>query len=378
MTTYIWQRQDWKEGDFPAFQWDSDALRPQLERITLQQGRLLGKAESVPEGEQEAQLDALIQTALRTSEIEGEMLNVGSVRSSVVRHLGLDRAGVASGRAPETPQSRALVQLLVEATANHQNKMDLPTLCQWQAALFPVPPVLNDIHIGSLRGDAFMQVLSGPIGKPVVHFEAPPREGLENEIERFFAWFNCPPGELNGFLRAGVAHLWLLTLHPFDDGNGRVTRAVTDRALAQSENNSARYYSLSAAIMARRAEYYEQLEAAQKGTLDITDWLCWFLSVLDDAIAAGSQRFQRVIEKTRFWHAHGQTALSERQIKVLNRLLDTQGDEFKLGINASKYMALAKVSKATATRDLAELVNKHCLVKLSGGGRSTRYVLPDT
>jgi len=179
-------------------------------------------------------------------------------------------------------------------------------------------------------------------------------------------------------LRAAIAHLWLVTLHPFDDGNGRVTRAVTDRALAQAEHNSIRFYSLSAAIMARRKEYYEQLELAQKGDLDVTPWLQWFLSVLDDAITSGLQRFESVLNKTRFWQQHAQTVLGERQIKVLNRLLDNQGEEFTQGINASKYQALAKVSKATATRELADLVQKNCLTKLPGGGRSTRYALAIT
>jgi Fic family protein len=210
---------------------------------------------------------------------------------------------------------------------------------------------------------------------PTVHFEAPPRSGLEQELARFLDWFNQPPAQLDALLRAGIAHLWLLTLHPFDDGNGRVTRAVTDRALAQAEHHSIRYYSLSAAIMARRKEYYEVLEQTQKGSLDITLWLQWFLSVLDDAMQQGQQRFQRVLSKARFWRTHAQTVLNERQIKVLNRLLDTLGEQFNEGINARQYMSLTKVSKATATRELTDLLEKECLRKLPGGGRSTRYVV---
>ena len=170
-----------------------------------------------------------------------------------------------------------------------------------------------------------MQVVSGRIDRPTVHFEAPPRLGLEAELQRFIEWFNQPPEDLDGLIRAGIAHLWLITLHPFDDGNGRVTRAVTDLALAQAEHNSVRFYSLSAAIMARRSEYYEMLERTQKGTLDITAWLHWFLSVLIDALEAGLLRFERVVQKARFWSRHAQTVLSERQIKVINRLLDTAG-----------------------------------------------------
>ena len=381
---YIWQLSAWQKGPAPLFHWHEEALRPQLERVRLQQGRLLGYSESLTVENQAAHLDALVQTALRTSEIEGEKLDAASVRSSVVRHLGLEQAGFVGRRAgfTGTPQTEALVQLLIEATSNLQQPLSQNTLIQWQAALFPETPKLQTLRTpvlkGQLRGNAPMQVISGRLDNPTVHFEAPPRRGLDDELQRFTQWFNQPPAELDALLRAGIAHLWLITLHPFDDGNGRVTRAVTDRALAQAEHNSIRFYSLSAAIMARRKEYYQQLEQAQKGDLDVTAWLLWFLSVLDDAITNGLERFKRVLNKTRFWQQHAQTVLSERQIKVLNRLLDTQNEEFMHGINAGKYLALAKVSKATATRELADLVEKNCLTKLPGGGRSTRYTLAIT
>ncbi len=385
---YIWQLPDWYLGEpsskhsSPAFVWDAATLKPQLDQIRLLQGRLLGQSDLVvDEAGRQAQMDVLIQSALRTSEIEGETLNVGSVRSSVVRRLGLEKAGFVTGKlAPATPQTEALVGLLVEATLDTHQPVTGALLCQWQAALFPEPPLLNDIRIGELRGEEPMQVLSGRVDRPKVHFEAPPRACLESELHRFVAWFNQPPESsvMNGLpvdpiLRAGLAHLWLITLHPFDDGNGRVTRAVTDRALAQAEQSSIRFYSLSAAIMARRNEYYDQLESTQKGTMDITPWLSWFLSVLNDALHQGLARFSRVIAKTRFWQRHAQTPLSERQIKVLNRLLDYQGEEFQQGVKASQYMSLAKVSKATATRELADLLEKQCLIRLPGGGRSTRY-----
>lgn len=195
------------------------------------------------------------------------------------------------------------------------------------------------------------------------------------ELAVFVEWFNQPPGELDTLLRAGIAHLWLITLHPFDDGNGRVTRAVTDRALAQAERQSVRFYSLSAAIMARRSAYYDYLEQTQKGDLDITRWLAWFLDTLDVALNQALASIDRVLGKTRFWQRHATTVLSKRQIKVLNRLLDTAGEEFEHGINARKYPSLAKVSKATATRDLVDLLEKACLEKLPGGGRNTRYVV---
>ncbi|MDO3384775.1 Fic family protein [Gilvimarinus sp. SDUM040013] len=195
----------------------------------------------------------------------------------------------------------------------------------------------------------------------------PPRQGLEQELEHFLQWFNQPPNKLDALVRAGVAHLWLVTLHSFDDGNGRVTRAVTDRALAQAEGQSVRFYSLSAAIMADRQAYYDHLENTQKGELDVTTWLAWFLSTLEAALQQALNRIDRVLDKTRFWQRHASTVLSERQIKVLNRLLDNAGEEFSQGINARKYQSLAKVSKPTATRDLADLLEKGCLKKLPWG-----------
>ncbi|MGP9680027.1 Fic family protein, partial [Halomonas sp. AOP27-A1-41] len=249
-------------------------------------------------------------------------------------------------------------------------------LCLWQSMLFVQGPgVLGNVRVGELRGDHPMQVVSGRLNRPTVHFEAPPRGQLEAELDAFITWFNHPPPGLGALVRAGITHLWLVTLHPFDDGNGRVTRAVTDRALAQAEQQSVRFYSLSAAIMARRNTYYEQLESAQKGNLDITPWLLWFLDTLKEALEQALLRIDRVLMKATFWQRHATTVLNERQIKVLNRLLDTTGEEFEQGISARKYQSLAKVSKATATRDLAELLEKGCLFKLPGGGRSTRYTV---
>ena len=366
---YIWQLPQW-----PDFNWDSARLRPRLDAVRLLQGRLLGRAEAAPgQADLEVEMDALIQNAIRTSEIEGEHLDVGSVRSSVARQLGLERAGL-SGRI--TPESESLVALLLQATHQPDAPLDVARLCQWQAMLFPLGASAHpDIRVGELRGEQPMQVVSGRLDRPKVHFEAPPRDVLDSELDRFIVWFNNPPPGLDALLRAGIAHLWLITLHPFDDGNGRVTRAVTDRALAQAERQSVRFYSLSAAIMARRNAYYDHLEKTQRGDLDITDWLEWFLDTLEEALQQALLRLDRVLSKTKFWQRHASTVLSERQIKVLNRLLDNAGEEFEHGINARKYQALAKVSKATATRDLAELVEKGCLERLPGGGRSTRYGL---
>lgn len=366
---YLWEQQHW-----PHFEWEESALRPTLDAVRLLQGRVLGKTEAAPgQADLEVEMDALIQNAIRTSEIEGERLDVGSVRSSVARQLGIEQAGI-SGRT--TPESEALVDLLLQSTRQLDEPLTHERLCLWQSMLFVKGPgLIGQVRVGELRGDHPMQVVSGRLDRPTVHFEAPPREQLEAELDAFLTWFNQPPEGLDGLVRAGIAHLWLITLHPFDDGNGRVTRAVTDRALAQAERQSVRFYSLSAAIMARRSAYYDYLESTQKGSLDITPWLLWFLDTLKEALEQALLRIDRVLVKASFWQHHATTVLNERQIKVLNRLLDTAGEEFAQGINARKYQSLAKVSKATATRDLAELVEKSCLFRLPGGGRSTRYAL---
>ncbi|WP_018917984.1 Fic family protein [Vreelandella zhanjiangensis] len=366
---YIWEQQHW-----PHFDWDESLLQPTLNAVRLLQGRVLGRTDAAPEKtDLDVEMDALIQNAIRTSEIEGERLEVGSVRSSVARHLGLEQAGVSTRT---TPESEALIELLLQATHHPDEPMSYQQLCVWQSLLFVQGSgVLEKVRVGELRGDHPMQVVSGRIDQPTVHFEAPPRGQLETEMDALITWFNHPPEGLDPLVRAGIAHLWLITLHPFDDGNGRVTRAVTDKALAQAERQSVRFYSLSAAIMARREAYYAHLESTQKGSLDITPWLVWFLDTLKEALEQALLRIDRVLSKTNFWQRHATTVLNERQIKVLNRLLDTNGEEFAQGINARKYQSLAKVSKATATRDMAELVEKGCLYKLPGGGRSTRYAV---
>lgn len=366
---YIWEQRHW-----PHFEWDESVLRPTLDAVRLLQGRVLGKTEAVHgQADLDVEMDALIQNALRTSEIEGERLDVGSVRSSVARQWGLEQAGVS---ARITPESEALIELLLQSTHQLDEPLSREQLRLWQSMLFVQGPgLLGNVRVYKLRGDYPMQVVSGRLDQPNVHFEAPPRGQLEAELDAFITWFNQPLQGLDGLVRAGITHLWLITLHPFDDGNGRVTRAVTERALAQAERQSVRFYSLSAAIMARRNAYYDHLETAQKGSLDITPWLLWFLDTLKEALEQALLRVDRVIIKATFGQRHATTVLNKRQIKVLNRLRDTAGEEFEQGINARKYQSLAKVSKATATRDLAELLEKGCLSKLPGGGRSTRYTV---
>ena len=364
---YIWEQPQW-----PDFVWNQRSIQTKLPPLITLQDRLKIKSEALPEEvDQNAQLDALLHNAIRTSEIEGEDLNVESVRSSIVHQLGLNRFGLSPSSSPQTD---GLIELLLDAIQNARQPLTLERLYQWHTLLFPEGRSLfNDIRIGTLRGNEPMRVVSGRVDRPTIHFEAPPREHLEQELNRFIDWFNHPPTDLDPVIRAAIAHLWLVTLHPFDDGNGRLTRAVTDMALVQALGSSVRFYSLSSAIMMSRQTYYKKLESTQKGELDITSWILWFIQILADSMQQAFDRIDRVLQKSQFWSQHAQTLLNARQVKVLNRLLDNDGIEFTQGISASKYKSIAKVSKATATRDLVDLLEKGCLKKCTGGGRSTRY-----
>src|SRR5690606_7392265 len=276
-----------------------------------------------------------------------------------------------------TSRSEGLAELLFDATRAYQQPLNLQRLFAWHGWLFPSTDHLlaRPLRTGMLRGDEPMQVVSGRLDRPTVHFEAPPRAGLEAQLEDFLVWFESSRSDagLDPFLRAGIAHFWFVTLHPFDDGNGRLTRAITDLALAQGEQQTIRFYAMSASILDDRTGYYRILESGQRGTLDITAWLQWFLATLLKSLEQALARIDRVLVKARFWQAHRSQALSAEQIKVLNRLLDGGERGFENGISAAQYQAVAKVSKATATRHLSDLVEKRCLARLPGGGRSTRY-----
>lgn len=365
---WIWQQADW-----PHFTWQIETLAPLLRQCTQAQGQLLGMIGTVG-GEVTAQtmLDALLQNIITSSAIEGEVLNVGSVRSSLARRLGLESPGEAV-----TPRSEGLAELLWDATQDLDQPLTLERLLCWHGWLFPTQGNLFSvpIRVGALRGDEPMQVVSGRLDRPTVHFEAPPRQGLEQQVDQFLVWFEQSRHNpaLDPLVRAGVAHLWFVTLHPFDDGNGRLTRALTDLALAQGEHQSIRFYALSASILNDRPGYYRILESSQRATLDITDWLVWFLNTLLDSLQQAQQQIKRVLAKARFWQQYRQLALSAEQIKVLNRLLDGGPKGFEEGISAAQYQAVAKVSKATATRHLTDLLDKGCLIRLPGAGRSTRY-----
>ncbi|MBC3777848.1 Fic family protein [Pseudomonas sp. SWRI99] len=365
----------WRQPDWPDFNWQAERLAPLLRECVQTQGQLLGMAGSVGDSmSAQSELDALLQNIVTSSAIEGEQLNVGSVRSSLARRLGLewvDRESVSQ-------RSEGLAQLMLDATQGFDEPLTVSRLLEWHTWLFPAEETTfsaRSMLVGTLRGDEPMQVVSGRLDRPTVHFEAPSRQGLEQQLERFLNWFEASRNQvsLDPLLRAGIAHFWFVTLHPFDDGNGRLTRTVTDLALAQGEAQTIRFYAMSASILEDRVGYYRILEASQKATLDITEWLTWFLQTLLRSLQQAITRIDSVLGKTRFWQAHRESDLSAEQIKVLNRLLDGSERGFEQGLSAGQYQAVAKVSKATATRHLAELLEKGCLQRLPGGGRSTRY-----
>ncbi|GHD56973.1 Fic family protein [Jeongeupia chitinilytica] len=377
MKHWIWLHPDWLAQEGPRFVWRADALADALRAAQYRQGQLLGKAQGAgPALSAEFSLDAMLQNIVQSSAIEGEVLNVGSVRSSLARRLGLDAPARGEAR------SEGLAQIMFDATGNLAEPLTLQRLLQWHQWLFADVPELMALrlHVGDWRGDETMQVVSGRIDKPTIHFEAPPRDVLDIELARFVVWFNASHGTLDPLLRAAIAHFWLVTLHPFEDGNGRITRALTDLALAQGEGQSVRFYAMSAAIQAQRKQYYDQLETHQSIApdvpLDLTGWLAWFLATLTQAMDDALGKIDRVLGKSHFWLRYRDTQLLPEQRKVLNRLLDGDTDErggFEQGISASQYQKVAKVSKATATRHLADLLAKGCLYQLPGGGRSTRY-----
>lgn len=360
---YIWQANDW-----PRWRYDLAKLAGPMAKVSHAQGLLLGRLADVGmDLRDQASLAALTDDVVKTSAIEGEQLNAESVRSSIARRLGVDVGALA----PVDRNIEGVVEMVLDATANCQAPVTRERLYGWHAALFPTGHSgLARIRVGAWRDDARgpMQVVSGPIGRQRVHFQAPPAERLDAETSRFLEWLN---GESNDppLLRAGLGHLWLVTLHPFDDGNGRIARALGDLLLARADGSPQRFYSLSAQIQRERRAYYDVLEATQKGSLDVTEWLAWFLGVLQRALDAAQFTLDAVLVKSRFWRRWATTPMNERQVKLLNRLLD--GFDGKL--TSSKWAAIAKCSPDTALRDISELVSRGVLKKSASGGRSTSY-----
>jgi len=365
---YIWQKKGW-----PDFTWDSAHLLKPLGDVRFNQGVLTAQVREMGfDIQQTARADILVEEALKTSAIEGEILDPDAVRSSVGRQLGIVDGGL---KHVQDQKADGLVQILLDATNNHSRKLTADRIFGWHSALFPTGfSGMIKINVAQWRDDrqGAMQVVSGPVGKRKIHFEAPPANMVEKEMDAFFSWIN-KNSRIDGIIQAGVAHLWFITIHPFDDGNGRIARTVTDMLLARDEKNPKRFYSLSSQIMTERNDYYDILNATQRGNLDITLWLEWFLGCINRAILNSSFLLKKIMVKGRFWQVFAQTKLNERQTKVINRLLDAGPGGFEGGLKNKTYMVMAHTSRATAQREMADLMQKGILMKLPGGGRSTSY-----
>ena len=365
----------WKQPNWTTFTWEEESILPLTRHIHQKIGILLGQSQQTSEKEH-LTLDNLIANLVSSSAIENEMLNVYSLRSSLAKRLGVS----LQQPYPSSERSDGLANIMFDALNNIEQDLTIERLFQWHQWLFnDIDWTMQRIRVGQLRGQEPMQVVSGRIDYPTVHFEAPPRAGLEQRLDQFMQWFNGSRTNplLDPLIRAGITHLWFVTLHPFDDGNGRITRTLTDLALAQMDQQSIRLYAMSPVILSKRKRYYEVLEATQKGDSNITAWLLWFLNALNESLEQTLTRIQRTLLKSRFWSTFLEMDLHEQQRKVLNRLLDGGENGFEHGISASQYQKVAKVSRATATRHLTDLLQKGCMVKLDGGGRSTRYQIKD-
>ena len=367
--SYIHQRPNW-----PNFTWNHEKLGPMLARVRHRQGRLIGRMEGLGFGRQsEAVLATLTQDVVKSSEIEGEILNHDQVRSSIARRLGIAIAGAI----PADRDVEGVVEMMLDATQRFADPLTQARLFGWHAALFPTGyGGIHPIRVGAWRDDSkgAMQVISGPISRERVHFEAPAAKRLPHEMDHFLAWANSAGNPVvDPVLKAAIAHLWFVTIHPFDDGNGRIARAIADWALARSEGSPQRFYSMSAQIRAERSAYYDILERTQKSALDITDWLEWFLACLDRAITATETTLSAVFRKTTFWDKHAEATINPRQQKMLNKLFD--GFEGKL--TTTKWAMIAKCSQDTAARDIQGLIDQGILVKDAAGGRSTSYSLAE-
>jgi Fic family protein len=365
MSGYIYDRPDW-----PKFDWDQRGLAKQLAAVRHRQGRLIGRMRELGFPlRQEAVLETLTEDVLKSSEIEGEILDKEQVRSSIARRLGMDAAALPSANR----NVEGVVEMMLDATQKYKDKLTQDRLFGWHASLFPTGRSgMKKIVVGAWRDENSgpMQVVSGPYGREHVHYEAPTAVRLIAEMRTFLDWFNGAD-DIDPVLKAALAHLWFVTIHPFEDGNGRIARAIADMSLARSEDSSRRFYSMSAQIRIERDAYYDMLESTQKGDLDITPWMEWFLGCLDRAFDGAEKTLGKVFTKADFWKMHSTVPLNDRQRDMINRLLD--GFEGKL--TSSKWALIEKCSPDTALRDITDLVERRMLTKDAGGGRSTSYSL---
>jgi Fic family protein len=369
MSKYIYQLAKW-----PEFHWNQDRLVQRLAGVRHRQGRLLGRMEGLGFNLQaEATLQTLTLDVLKSSEIEGEILNPDQVRSSIARRLGMEIAGLV----PADRHVEGVVEMMLDATQNYNNPLTDERLFNWHAALFPTGRSgMHKIVVGTWRDntkDDPMQVVSGPMGREKVHYKAPDSDVLPDEMNKFLNWFNIET-KIDSVIKAAIAHLWFVTIHPFDDGNGRIARAIADMQLARADGSPQRFYSMSAQIRNERNEYYDILEKTQKNSLDITAWLDWFLGYLDRALIATDETLAVVMKKAKFWDKHSSTTFNDRQKLLLNKLLD--GFDGKL--TSSKWAKIAKISQDTALRDIQDLIERNILIKETAGGRSTSYLLSET
>lgn len=362
---YIYQHTNW-----PNFTWDNSSILPLLANVRNLQGKLIGKMENIGfDLNNESNLETLTLDVVKSSEIEGEILDSEQVRSSIARRLGLDIPGlIESDRNVE-----GMVDMMMDAVQNYTKPLSAERLFDWHSALFPMGKSgMYRISVGDWRNDATgpMQVISGPIGKETVHFQAPDASLIPQEMEAFINWFNSND-DLEPVIKAGLAHLWFVTIHPFDDGNGRIARALTDMLLARSDGSQRRFYSLSAQVRLERKGYYEILESVQNDDLDITQWLIWFLKCLLNALNSSDNILAKIFKKAHFWKQHSSTEINQRQRLMINKLLNG----FEGNLTTSKWAKIAKCSQDTALRDIQDLIAKKILRKTQSGGRSTNYEL---
>jgi Fic family protein len=364
-TIYIHAKAGW-----PKFTWDTEKLAAPLAAVRHKQGRLLGKMESLGfDLQAEANLAVLTSDVVKSCAIEGEKLEPGEVRSSIARRLGLDIAGLPKA----SRDVEGVVEMMLDATQTFEKPLTKNRLFDWHASLFPTGRSgMSRITVGAWRTKESgpMRVVSGPIGREKTHFEAPAADRLESETSQFIKWFNAPT-TVDPVLKAGIAHFWFVTIHPFEDGNGRIARALADMSLARADGTKDRFYSMSSRIEAERRDYYLQLESAQRAEMDITHWLAWFLGCLDRAIAGADETLAAVLHKARMWERINRRPINDRQRRVINRLLDG----FTGFLSTSKYAKLAKCSTDTSLRDVQDLLDRRILIQNSAGGRSTSYRL---
>ncbi|MFT7590441.1 MAG: Fic family protein [bacterium] len=362
---YLHQNRNW-----PNFHWEDDTILAYVSKVRDLLGRLIGRMESMGfELRDEAVLDTLTGDIVKTSEIEGEMLNPEEVRSSVARRLGIETVGLPSA----SQDVEGVVEMMLDATQNYDHPLSKDGLCGWHAALFPTGRSgMHKITTGDWRKDdrGPMQVVSGPLGKEKVHYTAPESQRITAEMKHFLKWFNSDDA-MEPVIKSGIAHLWFISIHPFDDGNGRMARAIADKQLARADRTKQRFYSISTQIMKSKSAYYAILESTQKGSMDVTQWLVWYLDRLTEALAVTNQTLSKILMKAKFWELHKTTQLNKRQIAMINKL----HGNFIGKLHSSKWAKMTKVHRDTARRDIQDLITKGVLLDSGEGGRSTNYVL---